>query len=89
LVVDYANNVTNSQSNRAQQQHNPTAGHGRYGHSAGVISELNGPRSLEKIGAGTLVLTAANTYSGPTAITAGTLIVNGNSAGGGEFGRCA
>jgi autotransporter-associated beta strand protein len=69
-----------SQSNRAQQQHNPTAGHGRYSHSAGVISELNGPRSLEKIGAGTLVPTAANTYSGPTAITAGTLIVNGNSA---------
>jgi fibronectin-binding autotransporter adhesin len=52
------------------------------------MPELNGPRSLEKIGAGTLVLTAANTYSGPTAITAGTLIVNGFGSGG-EFGRCA
>jgi autotransporter-associated beta strand protein len=30
--------------------------------------------------AGTLALTAANTYSSPTAIPAGTLIVNGNSA---------
>jgi autotransporter-associated beta strand protein len=47
---------------------------------AGVISELNGPRPIEKIGAGTLVLTAANTYSGATAITAGTLLVNGSIA---------
>jgi autotransporter-associated beta strand protein len=45
-----------------------------------VISELNGPRPLEKIGAGTLVLTAANTYSGPTMITAGALIVSGSIA---------
>jgi fibronectin-binding autotransporter adhesin len=45
-----------------------------------VISELNGPRPLEKIGAGTLVLTAPNTYSGPTTISAGTLVLgNGGS----------
>jgi autotransporter-associated beta strand protein len=47
---------------------------------AGAISELNGPRPLEKIGAGTLVLTAANTYSGATTITAGILMVNGSIA---------
>ena len=40
---------------------------------AGVISELNGPRPIEKIGAGTLVLTASNTYTGGTTISAGTL----------------
>ncbi len=47
---------------------------------AGVISELGGPRPLEKIGAGTLVLTANNTYSGATTVNAGTLFVNGSIA---------
>ena len=40
---------------------------------SGIISEDNGPRPLEKIGGGTLILTAANTYTGTTTITAGTL----------------
>ncbi|MCO5052940.1 MAG: autotransporter-associated beta strand repeat-containing protein [Verrucomicrobiae bacterium] len=39
------------------------------------------PGSLTKIGAGTLRLTAANTYSGPTAIDGGTLIVDGKLSG--------
>jgi autotransporter-associated beta strand protein len=47
---------------------------------AGVISELNGPRPLEKIGAGALILAAANTYTGPTTVSAGTLVVNGSIA---------
>jgi autotransporter-associated beta strand protein len=47
---------------------------------AGVISELNGPRPLEKIGAGRLVLTAVNTYTGPTTVTEGTLDVLGSIA---------
>jgi outer membrane autotransporter protein len=79
-VVDYANGVTIANpivlnSNTTQLQ--VTSGSAT---QAGVISELNGPRPLEKIGAGSLVLTAANTYSGPTTITAGTLIVNGSIA---------
>src|SRR5262249_49822787 len=45
---------------------------------AGAISELNGPRPLEKIGAGTLVLTGVSSYSGPTTVSAGTLMVNGS-----------
>ena len=40
---------------------------------AGNISELNGPRSLEKTGTGTLVLTGANTYTGSTSVNQGTL----------------
>jgi autotransporter-associated beta strand protein/T5SS/PEP-CTERM-associated repeat protein len=79
-VVDYANGVTITNpivlnSNTTQLQ--VTAGTAT---QAGVISELNGPRPLEKIGGGTLVLTANNTYSGPTTISAGTLIVNGSIA---------
>jgi len=45
---------------------------------SGVIANGNGTRSLTKDGAGTLALTAANTYSGSTNVTAGTLLVNGN-----------
>ena len=41
---------------------------------SGVIS---GSGSLDKIGSGTLILTAANTYSGPTDVQAGTLGLEG------------
>jgi len=79
-VVDYANAVTIANqivvnSNTTQLQ--VTAG---IATQAGVISELNGPRPLEKIGAGSLVLTAANTYTGPTTVNAGALVVNGSIA---------
>ena len=71
-VVDYANGVTIANPivvNSNTTQLSVTTGTAT---QAGVISELNGPRPIEKIGAGTLVLTAANTYSGATTITAGT-----------------
>jgi outer membrane autotransporter protein len=44
---------------------------------SGVIS---GAGSLDKIGSGTLILTAANTYSGPTDVQAGTLGLRGSLA---------
>jgi autotransporter-associated beta strand protein/T5SS/PEP-CTERM-associated repeat protein len=79
-VVDYANGVTianpivlNSNTTQLQVATGTAT-------QAGVISELNGPRPLEKIGGGTLVLTANNTYSGPTTVSAGTLVVNGSIA---------
>jgi outer membrane autotransporter protein len=79
-ILDYADGVIISNpivlnSNTTQLQ--VTVGTAT---QAGVISELNGPRPLEKIGAGTLALTANNSYSGPTTISAGTLIVNGSIA---------
>ena len=79
-VVDYANGVTianpiiiNSNTTQLQVLTGTAT-------QAGVISELNGPRPLEKIGAGNLVLTATNTYSGQTTVSAGTLTVNGSIA---------
>lgn len=44
-----------------------------------LFSGSNG--SLSKTGAGTLVLSAANTYSGTTAVSAGRLLINGNQSG--------
>jgi autotransporter-associated beta strand protein/T5SS/PEP-CTERM-associated repeat protein len=79
-VVDYASGVTIANAivvNSNTTQLSVTSGSAT---QAGVISELGGPRPLEKIGAGTLVLTAANTYSGPTTVNAGALVVNGSIA---------
>jgi autotransporter-associated beta strand protein len=53
----------------------------------GVIGQSGStPRSLTKSGAGTLVLSAANTYSGGTTMGSGTLTVsNGSALGSGVF----
>ena len=47
---------------------------------SGAIGESGGSRSLTKTGAGTLEVTAANTYSGGTTIQAGVLDMNGARA---------
>src|SRR5262249_39514191 len=44
---------------------------------AGVVS---GAAGITKLGAGTLVMTAANTYSGNTSIAAGTLTLTGSGS---------
>ncbi|MFN3932531.1 MAG: autotransporter-associated beta strand repeat-containing protein, partial [Brevundimonas sp.] len=72
-VVDYADGVTIANpividSNTTQFQ--VLTGSAT---QSGVISELNGPRPFEKIGAGELVLTADNSWTGKTTVTAGTL----------------
>ena len=45
-----------------------------------VSSVISGSGGIEKIGAGRLVLTGTNTYSGATDISEGKLVVNGNIA---------
>ncbi len=45
---------------------------------AGVISDGSGsPTFVTKVGSGTLTLPGANTYTGPTTVSAGTLLVDG------------
>ena len=44
---------------------------------------------LDKAGAGTLVLGGVNTYTGPTAVSAGRLLFNGRDTGGGAFSVAA
>ncbi|MET3653824.1 autotransporter outer membrane beta-barrel domain-containing protein [Dyella japonica] len=46
---------------------------------SGAISDGTGPGTLEKIGAGTLVLTGASSYSGLTLVQAGTLRAGGGN----------
>src|SRR5262245_6382268 len=79
-VVDYASGVTIANAivvNSNTTQLSVTDGSAT---QAGAIYELNGARPLEKIGAGALVLSGINTYSGPTTISGGALIVTGSIA---------
>ncbi|MFO1491373.1 MAG: autotransporter-associated beta strand repeat-containing protein [Kiritimatiellia bacterium] len=48
-----------------------------------AVTEASGGLGLVKSGAGTLVLSGANSYSGATTINDGTLLVNGHHTGGG------
>lgn len=52
------------------------------GNTATVSGAISGTGGLTKAGAGTLVLSGTNTYSGGTAVNAGTLSVNGSLASG-------
>jgi len=85
-VVDFANGVNISNpiivnSNTTQLQ--VLTGSAE---QSGIISETGGSRPLEKIGAGTLTLSATNTYSGTTTITDGTLVAGAAGALGATSG---
>lgn len=47
---------------------------------SGIIGETGGAKVLSKVGAGTIILTRSNTYTGGTTISAGTLGVNNLTA---------
>ncbi len=48
--------------------------------TATISGVISGSGALDKIGSGTLILTGANTYSGPTDVQAGTLGLRGSLA---------
>jgi autotransporter-associated beta strand protein len=56
------------------------------GHNITFGGEIFSPGSIEKQGAGTLTLSGANTYTGSTTVSAGTLEVTGSLAGGSYAG---
>jgi autotransporter-associated beta strand protein len=61
---------------------NPASGSTTFaGVIAGTNGGLQGNIALQKNGAGTLVLTGANTYSGTTTVNGGTLTATNNSGG--------
>jgi autotransporter-associated beta strand protein len=45
---------------------------------AGSLADGSGTMALEKVGAGTQVLSGTSTHSGPTTVTAGRLLINGS-----------
>lgn len=47
----------------------------------GPISETGAARSITKAGAGTMLTSGSNTYTGTTTVSAGTLLANGTSTG--------
>jgi fibronectin-binding autotransporter adhesin len=52
----------------------------------GTVGQSTGLLSINKTGAGTVVLSGANTYSGMTSVSAGTLLVNNTSGSGTSSG---
>jgi T5SS/PEP-CTERM-associated repeat protein/autotransporter-associated beta strand protein len=79
-VLDYANGITLANPIQIDSNHTQLQVLAGTAAQTGVISELNGPRPLEKIGAGGLILTAVNSYTGATTVTGGTLEVDGSIA---------
>jgi fibronectin-binding autotransporter adhesin len=57
--------------------------------SAIANSTKGGVVNLEKSGSGTWVVSGANTYTGTTTVSAGTLLVNGTHVGGGAYSVAA
>jgi fibronectin-binding autotransporter adhesin len=51
-----------------------------------LTSTISGPGGFHKTGPGTLILTAANTYAGPTIVDGGTLLANSTTGSGAGTG---
>jgi autotransporter-associated beta strand protein len=66
-----------------------TAGSGHTLSFNGVLGQFNTTRSLNVSGPGTVVLNAANTYTGATTVTSGTLLVNNTTGSGTGTGDMA
>jgi autotransporter-associated beta strand protein len=69
-IILNTNSTINTRQLSPSVQHNLTI--------SGIISETGGARTLTKSEGGTLILSGANTYTGATTVTAGTLTLSGN-----------
>jgi fibronectin-binding autotransporter adhesin len=83
-VINYANGIINTAnlqiaSNTTQLE----VVNSDYATQSGTIGEDQAGRGFEKIGAGTLILSAANSYSGTTLVSDGTLGLGDDAAAGG------
>lgn len=76
-TVDFQNSIDLGILTRTVQANNGTSTADTDGRLSGVLSGTGG---LLKTGAGTLELTNVNTYTGPTFVRSGKLIVNGSIA---------
>ncbi len=79
-VIDYADGVTVGNAvdvNSNTTQFQVTTGTAT---QAGAIGETAGPRPIEKIGAGTLVLSGTNTFTGDATVSAGVLDLRNGAA---------
>lgn len=77
-VIDYGDGVTMATPIEIDSDHTQLQVLTGSAEQSGIVSELNGPRPLEKIGDGTLTLSADNSYTGTTTVSAGTLAVTGS-----------
>jgi autotransporter-associated beta strand protein/T5SS/PEP-CTERM-associated repeat protein len=81
--LQWASGNTLDVTGSAQFNRTLSAGGGLFdtnGNNVTFASALSGPGSLTKNGAGSLTLTAANTYAGNTVVNAGALVVTGPGA---------
>jgi len=77
-TLTYVNPLGLGNATRMIQVADGTSSSNVDGEFSGVVSGTGG--GINKTGAGTLLLSANNTYSGETLVTAGTLIVNGHQS---------
>ncbi|APR51923.1 hypothetical protein CA223_07225 [Sphingomonas koreensis] len=82
-VISYANGTNNTANiNIASNSTQLEVQAGAVATQSGVISQDASPRGFEKIGNGTLILSAANSYTGTTVISAGILGLGVDGAAG-------
>ncbi len=79
-LLKFTGFVTNSGTGKNFELYGSTAGIGELAGGINNGANASAVLALNKYGTGTWVLSGANNYKGPTLVSAGTLLVNGNSS---------